>query len=118
MKQQMDEAQREKDRQIRAVQKQSCEAVTQQMDEIRREKDRQTREVKQQVDEIRREKDRQLEEKDRLIGVLERLATLETHALLLPPLEFTVSNYSQHKGTDTRVDGPPFRNMHKMIIHL
>ncbi len=63
------------------------------------------------MDEIRRE-DRQLEEKDRLIGVLEcRLATLETHALLLPPVEFTVSNYSQHKGTDTRVDGPPFRNM-------
>ncbi len=50
MKQQMDEAQREKDRQIRAVQKQSYEAVTQQMDEIRREKDRQIREVKQQVD--------------------------------------------------------------------
>ncbi len=72
------------------------------------------REVKQQVeakvDEVRREKDKQLEEKDRQIDALEsRLATIERHTQLLPPVEFILSGYSLYKKEKvTSVYGPLF----------
>ncbi len=85
--------------------------VKQQVDEVRTERDRQIESVKQQFDEVRKEKNKQLEEKDRQIDTLERrLTILERHAILPPPVEFTVSDYSWYKGTGTslRADCPLF----------
>ncbi len=62
------------------------------------------------MEEVRREKDQQVKEKDRVIELLQsRVTTLERCITgALPPVEFTVPNYSQKKGTEVRFDGPTF----------
>ncbi len=84
------------------------------VEEVRREKDQQLEEVRrekdQQLDEVRRDRTQQVKAKDRAIELLQsRVTILEryiTGALL--PVEFTVPNYSQKKGTTVRFDGPTF----------
>jgi len=62
-----------------------------------------------QLHRVRTQMQNELREKDKQIKLLQtRVRTLET-ASLLPPVEFTLHNYSQYEGMGTRwSDGPTF----------